>query len=148
MNRNALLHKYSGFTNKFFLLSIQRTSYIDKRHDNSKLSILFFVSDILQPIVMVWFIWARLLTWISCNIFACNLQRYFTVPSRVSLLYVRNASRWYVTSCLCKKKSSSWYYLWNGLKNLSSSNKSTFGYQRQWTMITSTTTTDKGIGQL
>ena len=42
------------------------------------------------------------------------------------------------------------YNLWNGVKNLSSSNKSTIGYQRQWTMITSTTTTTthKGIGQL
>ena len=107
-----LFYTYSGFTNNFFLLSIQRTSIMHRQkvNDNSKLSILFFVSDILQPIVMVWFIWTRLLTWISCNIFACNLQRYFTVPSRVSLLYVRNASRWYVISCLCKKKkSSSWY---------------------------------------
>ena len=108
-----LFYTYTGFTNKFFWLSIQRTLCIDKRHDNSKLSILFFVSDILQPIVMVWFIWTRLLTWISCNIFACNLQRYFTVPSRVSLLYVRNASRWYVISCLCKKKKkkSLWYII-------------------------------------
>lgn len=88
----------------FFDFPYKGQLYIDERHDNSKLSILFFVSDILQPIVMVWFIWTRLLTWISCNIFACNLQRYFTVPSRVSLLYVRNASRWYVISCLCKKK--------------------------------------------
>ena len=113
-----LFYRYSAFTNKFFLLSIQRTSCIDKRHDNSKLSILFFVSDILQPIVMVWFIWTRLLTWISCNIFACNLQRYFTVPSRVPLLYVRNASRWYVilqdiylVFVRKKKKSSSWYII-------------------------------------
>ena len=99
-----IFYMYSGVTNNFYWLSIQRTLYTDKRQDDSKSSILLFVSGILQPIVMVWFIWTRLLTGISCNIFACNLQRYFAIPSWMSLLYVGNANRWYVTSCFSKKK--------------------------------------------